>query len=65
MPEYLTDLELARRFSVSRITVWRWAQQGRFPRPVRLGENCTRWRRADVEAWEQARLAEAAAPEAA
>ena len=58
MAEYLTDVELARRLAVSRVTIWRWAGQGRFPRPVRLAANCTRWRREDVEAWERERLAE-------
>lgn len=56
MPEFMTDVELARRFSVSRITIWRWSGQGKFPKPVKLGQNCTRWKRDDVLAWEAARV---------
>lgn len=59
MPEYFTDVELARRFSVSRICIWRWAGQGRFPKPVKLAPNCTRWRRQDVEAYEAGLTADA------
>lgn len=54
---YATDVELARRFAVSRVTIWRWSGQGQFPKPVRLGANCTRWRIAEIEQWEAARLA--------
>ncbi|MCG5513642.1 helix-turn-helix transcriptional regulator [Ectothiorhodospira shaposhnikovii] len=55
---YLTDVDLARRFAVSRVTIWRWSGAGKFPKPVRLGANCSRWRKAEVEAWEAARLGE-------
>ena len=42
----------ANRFGVSRATIWRWVRGGKFPAPVRLGENVTRWRVADVVEWE-------------
>ena len=62
MPEkFLRDTDLAARYSVSRNTVWRWQRERTdMPRPVRLSPGCTRWRLADVEAWEAAK-AEAAA----
>jgi len=53
--EYLSDRQLSERFGVHRVTVWRWVSAGQFPQPVRLSEGCTRWRLADVEAWERAR----------
>lgn len=59
MTEYLSDLDLAARYAVSRITIWRWTREGRYPLPVRLGPNCTRWRRGEVEQWEATRAAEA------
>ena len=52
---YLSDKQLAERYSVTRPTVWRWAREGDFPQPVSLSPGCTRWRLADVEAWEAAR----------
>jgi len=54
----LSDKQLAERFSVARTTVWRWMRTDpAFPRPVSLSPGCTRWRLADVEAWEAARAA--------
>lgn len=50
---YLTDKQLAQRFSVGRATIWRWLKERAFPEPVRLSPNCTRWRVSDVEAWEK------------
>lgn len=52
---YLTDREAGIRYSVHRNTIHRWAREGRFPKPVRLGENCTRWRLTDLERWEAER----------
>lgn len=52
---YLSDRQVAERFSVSRVTVWRWVERGRFPSPVKLSPGCTRWRLSDVEMWEQER----------
>ena len=61
MQEYFSDQDLAYRYGVSRITPWRWTRAGRFPPPVKLGDNITRWARADVEKWEAERAAELAA----
>lgn len=49
---FLTDREVAVRYSVSRLTPWRWSAKGNFPKPVKLSEACTRWRLSDLEAWE-------------
>lgn len=50
--KYLSDKDLAKRYNVARVTPWRWVQAGTFPTPVKLGPNCTRWKLADIEAWE-------------
>nr|WP_299380154.1 AlpA family phage regulatory protein [uncultured Halomonas sp.] len=52
--QWATDKQLSARFEVSRATVWRWAQSGRFPKPIKLSPGCTRWRASDIEAWETA-----------
>ena len=49
---YVSDLDLAIRYQVSRVTPWRWAKKGSFPSPVKLGPNCTRWKLSEIEAWE-------------
>ena len=52
---FLSDQAVAKRYDVSRATIWRWTSEGRFPRPVRLTEGCTRWRESDLEQWEASR----------
>lgn len=49
---YLTDSDLAERWTVSRDTVWRWSKIGKTPSPIKLGDNCTRWLRSEIEEWE-------------
>ena len=43
---------LAKRWGVSRSTVWRWSRDGRLPQPVKIG-NCSRWTADQVQAFEQ------------
>lgn len=49
MTIYVTDRQLAERYKIARQTVWRWAQRGVIPQPVRLTDQCTRWRLDEVE----------------
>ena len=47
--EWASDLQLARRYGVSRATIWRWSnKEKRIPAPVKLTPGTTRWRLADV-----------------
>lgn len=49
---YLSDKKVSERYEVSRATLWRWVREGQFPSPVKLSPGCTRWKLADIEAWE-------------
>lgn len=40
---------------LSRSSLYRLIADGQFPRPVRLGPRAVAWRRADVDAWSEAR----------
>lgn len=51
LTRYLSDKDLAVRYSVHRATPWRWVQSGKLPAPVKIN-GCTRWRLSDIEAWE-------------
>lgn len=53
-PAYATDTALATHFGVNRATIWGWVNRNNFPAPVKLSPQMTRWRWADVEAWEAA-----------
>lgn len=51
---YVSDKHLAARYGVTRPTIWRWVRENKgFPRPVSLSPGCTRWRVAEIEAWER------------
>ena len=47
--------DLAKHFGVSRATIWRWAENGTFPKPYQLSPQTTRWRLSDVRTWEAER----------
>jgi prophage regulatory protein len=36
---------------VSPATLWRQIQAGKFPKPLKLSEGVTAWRRSELEAW--------------
>jgi len=42
--------------NVSGSSIWSWVKAGKFPKPIKLSENCTAWNAADVEAWAQSRI---------
>lgn len=50
--QYLSDKSVATRYDSSRATVWRWANEGRLPKPIKLTNGTTRWKLADLERWE-------------
>ncbi|MDF2141722.1 AlpA family phage regulatory protein [Paenirhodobacter sp. CAU 1674] len=49
---FLNVKQVATRYGVSTDTIWRWKNQGEFPRPVKVSNGCTRWRLADLIAHE-------------
>ncbi|XKH00787.1 AlpA family phage regulatory protein [Marinobacter nauticus] len=50
--KFLSDKQLSDRYEIHRATIWRWARNGDFPQPVKIGKHCTRWKLADIEQWE-------------
>lgn len=36
---------------VSAKTIWEWVRKGQFPKPVKLSDNVTVWRKSDIDAW--------------
>jgi prophage regulatory protein len=47
--QYMTDLQLAERYQISRATVWRWTKNGLLPPPVQLSGGTTRWSKDQIE----------------
>lgn len=48
--------QLKANLKVSGSSIWAWVKAGKFPKPIKLSENCTAWNAADVEAWAQSRI---------
>ena len=48
--------QLKKQLSVSRSSIWAWVKEGTFPKPIKLGKNCTAWNADDVHAWVQSRI---------
>jgi predicted DNA-binding transcriptional regulator AlpA len=57
---FLSDREVAKRYDVSRASVWRWlANEPTFPTPVKLSAGTSRWKLSDLIQFEaKARKAE-------
>ena len=51
--QFLNVKQVSERVGIAVSTIWLWARTDRFPKPVKMG-SCTRWRLADIEAWEEA-----------
>ena len=49
-PDLLTVKDLAQRLSLAERTVWRHADSGKIPRPVKIGAS-VRWKRTEIEKW--------------
>ena len=50
--KFLSDLDLAERWGISRDSVHRWKRSGTIPMPKKLGANCTRWSLEEIEQYE-------------
>jgi len=50
--------EVVRISGLSKSEIWRRVAQERFPQPVKLGPQTTRWPQSEVLAWVSARLSE-------
>lgn len=57
MQVYVSDVQLAARYGVSRSTIWRWVASGRLPSPVALSPGTTRWLVSEIEARDAEMLA--------
>ena len=42
---------LAKTLDVAESTIWRWTHEGKFPKPIKLGERVTVWDLDEVEAF--------------
>lgn len=53
--EYLSPAQVAKLLGMSTRTLWRWRKRKTGPAWSRCGDRAVRYRRADVDAWMEAR----------
>lgn len=56
--EYLTYKQVAKRLGVTRQTIYRWIKNGKFPAPVKVGDQTVRFRMKDIERFENSLTAQ-------
>lgn len=57
---FLDVYAVARRYDVRHTTIWTWVREDRFPPPMRLQPDVSRWSIEQLRGWEAEKLAEAA-----
>lgn len=50
---FFSDKDVAKRYGVSRPTIWRWVKNNSaFPAPIQLSPGTTRWKLSDLQTYE-------------
>jgi prophage regulatory protein len=55
-PKFYRLNHLKQLLPVSGSSIWGWVKAGKFPKPIKLSENCTAWKASEVDAWIQDRI---------
>lgn len=60
MPEKTQNLkrlpDVLKRVGYSRSTIYQLIAEGKFPKPINLGERAVAWLECDIDAWIEARI---------
>jgi prophage regulatory protein len=58
MPRFIRRKAVEERTGLARSTIYQMVNEGRFPRPVRLGGRAVAWLETEVNDWVDARITE-------
>lgn len=50
-PEFISASNICTRLSIARATINKWQETRNFPLPIKIGNYCNRWRKAEVDSW--------------
>ena len=50
-PEFVSASDICTRLSIARATINKWQETRNFPLPIKIGNYCNRWRKAEVDSW--------------
>ena len=48
--------KVAKRYDTTTKSIWRWANQGTFPKPYKLTAGVTAWKNSELLEWEKNRI---------
>lgn len=48
--------EVQHRVGLGRSTIYRWMDEGKFPRPYSIGDYAVRWLESEIEQWIESKL---------
>ena len=48
---YIRAAALAPMLGIAVVTLWRWAANGKLPKPIKLSERVTAWQVKDIRQW--------------
>ena len=51
---YYDAPQLAARYGLHEVTLWKWAREGKIPKPVKLSKGTSRWKGAAIISHERA-----------
>jgi len=51
LPQILRRRDIEKQFGISRAGIYAMMAEGRFPKPVKLGERAVGWREEDLQNW--------------
>jgi len=51
---FLRVKDVAKMLGVKPVTVWKWAREGKLPRPTKLSPKCSVWKMSDIEKFQRA-----------
>jgi len=54
--KFLRLKQIIERYNISASSIWAMVKSGKFPKPIKLSENCTGWIEGETEEWAQSRI---------
>jgi len=56
--KFLRIKQITERYRISKSNIWSLVKAGKFPKPIKLSENCSGWIEEEAEAWAQSRISD-------
>jgi len=51
MSSFLRITEVMKKTGIAKSTIWLWAKEGKFPKPIKLSPRITVWEEEEINKW--------------